>query len=98
MSILSANPLQHWLDTPIGAYEGYPTYGNMIPELLYKNKQELQGASALIMAKIKNDLGIEIASTISNIIIFQDEIYDDIFYIVLFQNNNQTAIGEYNVA
>jgi hypothetical protein len=55
-SILSSNPVQLWLDTPIGAYVGSPRWGNNFEELLGHNIHDTPIVLLLILKKMQKDL------------------------------------------
>lgn len=94
MSIVSKDPIQLWLDTPIGAYEGYPTWGNNVYELLFLNKQEAKATVMQIMAKLQYDIGYANAQRITGTqLLFNG---DDTFALLLYLQNNDIAIGVYN--
>jgi len=97
MSILSKNPIQHWLDTPLGSYEGYPSYGNSIGELLFKNTQDSDAIVGVIIDQIEAHLGTLIASQIESISMANDEDKNDFFYIFITTKDKNLLIGEYNV-
>ncbi len=94
MSIVSKNPIQHWLDTPKGSYYGYPSYGNSLHELLFENNQHAQHKLGVIIDRIERDLGSTIAQTIQHISLVNDAEDKSISYIVIFANN-KIAIGVY---
>jgi len=97
MDIANLNPIeaiQHWLITPLGAYYGYPNYGNKIDKLLYHNRQDLHHASSLIIKDITEDLGRDYAKQIASIEILADR---ENFYIVVALKNKEYAVGVFNV-
>lgn len=94
MSILSKNPIQHWLDTPKGSYYGYPSYGNSLHELLFENNQHAEHKMGIIVDTIEKDLGSEFARTIQHISLLANAEDKSMAYIVIILNNG-IAIGEY---
>jgi len=56
-SILSSNPVQLWLDTPIGAFCGSPTWGNNFEVLLGKNTNDAPIFLQQVLTKMGIDLG-----------------------------------------
>jgi len=67
-SILSEfDPIQSWLDTPLGYYIDKPDFGNNLYELLYKNTDEARIKLHRILDKIEEDLGNEVSSVIDEV-------------------------------
>ena len=56
-SILSSNPIQLWLDTPIGSYVGSPWWGNNFETLFGHNIHDTPIVLMLILKKMSHDLG-----------------------------------------
>jgi len=96
MSALTKNPIQHWLDTPLGSYKGYPRYGNIIHELLFENRQNLDHKLGIIVDAIEKQLGKSVAMLIYDIS-FIEEAESDKFFILIKLYNNRIALGAYNV-
>ena len=94
MSVVSKNPIQHWLDTPKGSYYGYPNYGNSLHELLFENNQHAQHKLGVIIDRIEKDLGSEFAHTIQHISLHVDKNDTSTSYIIIVANNTILA-GEY---
>ena len=95
MSILTKNPIQHWLDTPVGSYRGYPEYGNSIYELIGENRQDLNAKLGIIIDKMEDQLGTLVAMTIKSIYFAEEKDKRDTFYIVIELINGKIALGEY---
>jgi len=94
MSIVSKNPIQHWLDTPKGSYYGYPNYGNSIHELLFLNNQHAQHKLGVIVDSIRRDLGDSVAETIQHVSLHVDADDSSVSYVVIVSSNS-ISIGEY---
>lgn len=97
MSALSKNPIQHWLDTPLGSYEGYPTYGNTIHELFFENRQDLDQKLGIIIDRMEEHLGELVTRTIRDISFIEEDGSRDTFYILITLHNNSISLGTYNV-
>ncbi|MFT7880440.1 MAG: hypothetical protein ABXS91_08610 [Sulfurimonas sp.] len=95
MTVLSKNPIQHWLDTPLGSYEGYPWYGNTLHTLLYENRQDLDQKLGIIIDEIERQLGNNVAQLIRDISFIEEEGARDKFYILITLYNNGIALGSY---
>ncbi|NOR58757.1 MAG: hypothetical protein GQ474_09575 [Sulfurimonas sp.] len=92
-SVLTKNPIQHWIDTPIGSFEGYPTYGNMLHELFFENRQDVDAKLGYIINVIERQLGELVANTIQDIS-FLDDPQNDTFYILISLVDG-VVIGEF---
>lgn len=68
MSILSeTNPIQHWLNTPIGYYPHDREYGNNLHILLFKNDTVIKLLLNDILDKIREDLGDTVVNSVDEI-------------------------------
>lgn len=94
MSIISKDPIQHWLDTPKGSYYGYPKYGNSLHELLFQNNQHAQHKLGVIIDTIERDLGRLMAQTIKHISMHVDQDDKSISYIIILTKDS-IKVGEY---
>ena len=81
--------IQHWLNTPIGSYCGFPKYGSNIDTLLFKNSSNAYKSIDAVYNKIREDLGQDIYDEITNI-----EILSDIenYYIVISTKNEKVGV------
>jgi len=55
-NIFTTNPVQLWLNTPIGAYAGSPNWGNNFEILLGENMNDLDIFLLQVLEKMKFDL------------------------------------------
>jgi hypothetical protein len=89
ISVLSEiDPIQTWLNTPLGYYIDKPTFGNNIPELLFKNIDQARLKLHLIFDKLEEDLGQEIVNMINEISLLQTEDFDKLYLVIRYNNNN----------
>lgn len=98
MTVLTKNPIQHWLDTPLGSYKGYPRYGNTLHTLLYENRQDLDQKLGMIVDEIERQLGRTVAQLIKDISFIEEGGAKDKFYILITLYNNGIALGSYGEA
>ena len=93
-SVFSVNPLQHWVNTSMGVYEGYPLYGEIFEELLGQNIANLEFFLDTIVDKIEKDLGSEIARLIDRIEIVEANEIDEKLIVIILKNEQIGAIAE----
>ena len=94
ISELSTTPIQHWLNTPYGAYEGYPTYGNAFEDLLFQNLNDVDIVTGKIMDKMLKDLGFNVMKNVESLdIISTDE--EDTIMVLLFLKDG--SLGGYTI-
>ena len=78
--------LKCWLDTPIGYYVDKPNFGNNLKELMFKNKQDIRLKLHLIMDKIEEDLGNEVADNIDSIKLIRVDEIDKLLIAIRYNN------------
>ena len=87
--------IQSWLNTPEGYYVDKPLYGNNLYILTFKNDESIRPKLNQILDKIEFDLGIDIVSTVDEIVVVKVENFDN-FKIVIRYNFNMFAIADIN--
>jgi hypothetical protein len=81
MTILSNDRdyIQDWIITPIGYYRHNEKYGCNINIFMYKSIDTIRDNLGLIIDKIREDLGDDIANTIDEVAVIETNEIDNIF-------------------
>ena len=94
ISAVSTTPMQHWLNTPYGAYEGYPTYGNSFEDVLYTNLNDSDVVLGEVADKMLKDLGFEVMKSVDHLELLASDNNDTALLVIYLQDG---VLGGYAV-
>ncbi len=92
-SLLTAiDEIEYWLTIPVGFFVSRPKFGNNLHLLAFKNPERAREVLSTIFAKLQDDLGVEVASSVDELSLATVEGYDK-FVVIIRYNNNNISIG-----